>query len=214
MNYSQALVGVAMSMSKPPYYFQLETPGQVAALAALEPTSGKGEEFRCHVLLQLETIHKVGTGRPKKGVLESPATAMRELRRRAKTAQRVADSLEEQSSALLRSSFFTVPEPPAKELRQYAQDLREQADTLQKVSPSSGGHRIHRQTIEIMWLVAHVEQETGRPHWKRLAVLIQAATGDASFNEDRLRKMIKYHRKKYYDNKRTRHTAKGDDGTS
>ena len=203
-----------MSMSKPPYYFQLETPGQVAALAALEPTSGKGEEFRCHVLLQLETIHKVGTGRPKKGVLESPATAMRELRRRAKTAQRVADSLEEQSSALLRSSFFTVPEPPAKELRQYAQDLREQADTLQKVSPSSGGHRIHRQTIEIMWLVAHVEQEIGRPHWKRLAVLIQAATGDASFNEDRLRKMIKYHRKKYYDNKRTRHTAKGDDGTS
>ena len=202
-------------MSKPPCYFQLETPGQVAALAALEPTSGKREEFRCHVLLQLETIHKVGTRRPKEGVLESPVTAMRELRRRAKTAQRMADSLEEQSCASLRSPFFTLPEPPAKELRQYAQDLREQADTLQKVSPRSGGHRIHQQTIEIMWLVAHVEQETGSPHWKRLAVLIQAATGDASFNEDRLRKMVKYHRKKYHDdNKRTRHTAKGHDGTS
>lgn len=90
-----------------------------------------------------------------------------------------------------------IPSAPIRQLKEYANLLKEHADADEPyVARPPLRRRKSKNTNDIIALVRFVEQVTGKPHWNRLAVLVQAAVGDKGFNEDRLRKIVKYHEKK------------------
>jgi hypothetical protein len=179
--------------------FTPKTPTERQALAALRPTSGFGrKEFHGWVLAQLEIIRDPDAWYvEKKHILDSPTKAVRQLRAWAKTAMRMADDLAKQAWSSRLSPFVCWLPAPVEELREYAQRLTEAAVHLdKKIVRTPNRHRVHPQTVEIVQLVNLVAGATGSPHWKDLATLIGAACKDSSWNEDRLRKAVKYHQKR------------------
>jgi hypothetical protein len=155
--------------------------------------------------MQLRTISKaaISKSRTASVPLRRPVSVIAEhrvlnLKRSAASVQRMADQLEEGVRKLVQSDLSlmsVLPRPPVEELRSYAETLTVQADNDQRyVGRPIQRHETHRETREIIALVSFVEEQTGKPHWKSLAVLVAAALGQP-FNEDRLRKLVKYHEK-------------------
>ena len=195
-----------MRRSVQPSSFQLQTTDQKAALAALKPVSGSVELFHQLILNLLHIISNpdiyyhskrqiVNTGPSYK---VSPAK-LREYRRAAKSAEKMADRLAKDAAKLRGFGFprFEIPSPPVHELKMYANLLKEHADADQPyVARPPLRHKRNKNTNDIIALVRLVEQQTGKPHWNRLATLVAAALGDNGFDEDRLRKIVKYHERR------------------
>jgi hypothetical protein len=185
---------------------QLRTRKEKAALAALRPVCGSIEEFHRLVLNLLDIIarpeiyYRSNRQTVTRGLsYRVSAAEIREYRRTAKSAEKMANQLAKDEAKLRAFGFsrFEIPAPPIGELKRYARLLEQHADADQPyVTRPVLRHRRHKSTSDIIALVRLVEQESGKPNWKNLAILIKAALGDTGFNEDRLRKIVKYHEKK------------------
>lgn len=194
-----------MAKSASPDYPRLETEEQKKALSSLKPTSGlSSEQFHSLILTQLQNISRaaIHKSRTSSVSLSRSSSAVAEhrvlnLKRLAASVQRMADQLKEGVGKLVKSDLSlmsVLPRPPVEELRSYAETLTVLANDDQRyvVRPTQR-HETHPETREIIALVRFVEEQTGKPHWRCLAVLVAAALGVPAFNKDRLRKLVKYH---------------------
>jgi hypothetical protein len=199
-----------MAASDLPNALKLETKEQKKALADLRSNSGIPiEEFHKLILLQLRNIsnaeniysQKRRSLIPRRHYSVSHAK-IRHLRRSAQLARKMADRLNKDSENLRTFGLgrLEYPRPPLEQLRSYSSALESPADSDEKyvVRPLLQ-HQTTPPTMDIIALVRFVEQETGKPNWNKLTILIQAALGKKGFgfNVDRLRKLVEYHEKKY-----------------
>lgn len=194
--------GDELKMSMQSDSFQVQTDEQRKALAALRPMSGSVEFFGQLVLNLLHIISNADIYYHSKQQTVNAGSSyrvlpakLREYRRAAKSAEKMADRLAKDAAKLRGFGFprFEIPTPPVHELKMYANLLKEHADADRPyIARPQLRRKPNKSTNDIIALVRLVKLETGKPHWNRLATLVGAALGDNGFDEDRLRKMVKY----------------------
>jgi hypothetical protein len=151
------------------------------ALNCLIPTQGDWEnpqEFQGHVLGYLAFIREVYC-EPKKRKTER---SVQNLQRRATKIKNFAIWLE---SSKPKGVIIAVPS--TSELLRYAERLSSLADVgAQQRRARRLHHSTHKETNLILRLLHFVREQTGKPHWKEMAILLKGATGDHGMNDRRL----------------------------